>query len=1319
MDINFVHGNISKTVAEFRYLSRTEVQVIPPDWEVPEGNNPVTVDIELRSQATAGNRDVLKKGFTYNLPPEVKNIKPNIGPQDPSMLSGGKEIIEIKGSGFIEKDPTRPEKTIQVVIGTKRFTPPAIMYKNSQLIALEFNEPLYSTDGTVDVIVVNPDGQISAVGEHQYMIIGQPTIRIIRPGRGPIEGRNVVHIEGTGLEGGSFSVRVNGQDVIASSPMSGLVVCTMPRGKENNVDIQVIKHTVNQRGRSFNQISNLLNYTYLDMNVYRVEPDIGEKGMKVTITGEDFFISNDSKDESSTVEVFFGGEIRDGEVVGGIKGINLNIINSAKLEVEVPEGNGVTPVFVQQSWKSGEEYRSTAPFVHQAMSTKNNFTYSTGVAIDDFNPKKGSVIGGTTVTITGDNFHPDPSKITVTFGGVKANILDAAPEKLHVLTPSHDAGIVVVTVQNPDGFSDNRDGFEYIEGPVIETVEPNFGPIEGGNPITINGKRLLESSVVLVGGEEATLGLREYSKVVVNAVPPKIAQAGPVDVVTYVEGHPHAVFPDGYTYREIEARAIVPDNGPLKGGNTITIHGRDFEGWDYDRQKPIAPTVDFDGVKPTVISYTKNNPLTPFGKGEDSIEVVAPEGTGTVPVKIIVKYLYTTPGKTIPQEVKQTNTDLTYRYNPLPVITSFRPLEGNKGDNLFIEGSGFLTAAEVKVGIMIVQPFSVTATEMRIIVPESQTERCEADIVVINPDEQQATAPDKFEYLDCTQPTPPPNGECSNPEDGWRAMLTLAAGNNSATLTFGINPEATDGFNPGFDSAASPLAPGAEFNAAFTGDFVDLVADIRGFDQLENIWTVILTSQDNATFEADVNDIPECFAVQLGSIDLRKQSSGQLVSGEHILIVKPGEITSPPDGPTTVTVHLERGWNLISFPGELVDSSPQSILGGLVIQILDGSSAVPTALMLGEGYWVLSIASIDLEVVLKPGTKYTRSVKRGWNLIGSVIFDVPMPDSVIQLANWNAKTQEYESPTILGPNLGYWAFVLEDREITVSTTPPPAPGAPSAISLDTLWTLPLTLTDTKGFRTTLEMGIALQATSGYDQNLDRFVLPPAPNSQDDLIAGFLFEPEKDLSLRYAQRHALQKATAVYARKPLSVANMPFGLAQRSVMSMTEDDEASWFLRISSPDSDATLHWDIDKIPAQLSLELVDGNRQVDMSKASNYRISQGVREIQLVLCQKPQEIKPSESLLLQNFPNPFNPETWIPYQLADSAEVYLTIYDVHGRIVRHLNLGRKSAGMYADREKAAYWNGRNDLGERVSSGLYFYRLKAGSFSAVRRMVIAK
>ena len=98
---------------------------------------------------------------------------------------------------------------------------------------------------------------------------------------------------------------------------------------------------------------------------------------------------------------------------------------------------------------------------------------------------------------------------------------------------------------------------------------------------------------------------------------------------------------------------------------------------------------------------------------------------------------------------------------------------------------------------------------------------------------------------------------------------------------------------------------------------------------------------------------------------------------------------------------------------------------------------------------------------------------------------------------------------------------------------------------------------------------------------------------------------------------------------------------------------------------------------------------------------------------------PGTTVLLQNYPNPFNPETWIPYQLSEAAVVTITIYDVAGKVVRALDLGHQAAGFYQSRSQAAYWDGRNNLNERVASGIYFYHIQAGEFSATRRMLILK
>jgi flagellar hook assembly protein FlgD len=92
---------------------------------------------------------------------------------------------------------------------------------------------------------------------------------------------------------------------------------------------------------------------------------------------------------------------------------------------------------------------------------------------------------------------------------------------------------------------------------------------------------------------------------------------------------------------------------------------------------------------------------------------------------------------------------------------------------------------------------------------------------------------------------------------------------------------------------------------------------------------------------------------------------------------------------------------------------------------------------------------------------------------------------------------------------------------------------------------------------------------------------------------------------------------------------------------------------------------------------------------------------------------------LQNYPNPFNPETWIPYKLADASDVVIKIYNVSGQTIRTLHLGHKDAGVYLSRERSAYWDGKNDADETIASGIYFYSIQAGKYTAVRRMVVVR
>ena len=117
------------------------------------------------------------------------------------------------------------------------------------------------------------------------------------------------------------------------------------------------------------------------------------------------------------------------------------------------------------------------------------------------------------------------------------------------------------------------------------------------------------------------------------------------------------------------------------------------------------------------------------------------------------------------------------------------------------------------------------------------------------------------------------------------------------------------------------------------------------------------------------------------------------------------------------------------------------------------------------------------------------------------------------------------------------------------------------------------------------------------------------------------------------------------------------------------------------------------------------------------RLSAGEHDITLVL-EKINE-QPKKTQVLANYPNPFNPETWIPYQLSEESNLSIKIYTSAGRLVRTLDLGNKQAGFYVTKEKAAYWDGRNESGEQVVSGIYFYTIHAGEFAATRKMIVVR
>ncbi|MFC1712144.1 right-handed parallel beta-helix repeat-containing protein [Candidatus Poribacteria bacterium] len=116
---------------------------------------------------------------------------------------------------------------------------------------------------------------------------------------------------------------------------------------------------------------------------------------------------------------------------------------------------------------------------------------------------------------------------------------------------------------------------------------------------------------------------------------------------------------------------------------------------------------------------------------------------------------------------------------------------------------------------------------------------------------------------------------------------------------------------------------------------------------------------------------------------------------------------------------------------------------------------------------------------------------------------------------------------------------------------------------------------------------------------------------------------------------------------------------------------------------------------------------------------QGSDEISIVPPDAAPAMSPDDTRLLVAYPNPTNPDVWIPYQLGSDGKVVIRIYDMSGRLVRKIDLGHKPAGFYTDRTKAAYWDGRNEAGEQAASGVYFYNIQAGSYTATGKMIVAR
>ncbi len=174
---------------------------------------------------------------------------------------------------------------------------------------------------------------------------------------------------------------------------------------------------------------------------------------------------------------------------------------------------------------------------------------------------------------------------------------------------------------------------------------------------------------------------------------------------------------------------------------------------------------------------------------------------------------------------------------------------------------------------------------------------------------------------------------------------------------------------------------------------------------------------------------------------------------------------------------------------------------------------------------------------------------------------------------------------------------------------------------------------------------------------------------------------------------------------------------------TINGEGNYGFKLFAIDKDLTPSTDVDlfriKIWNKDSGDAVVYDNQMGEVEDGEHATAIGGGNIKIHSGKSKAPERPSEFALLQNYPNSFNPDTWIPYQLAEDTDLIIRIYSISGQMVRALSLGHKPAGFYITKDKAAYWDGKNEAGERVSSGVYFYTIQAGEFTATKKMVVAK
>jgi hypothetical protein len=384
--------------------------------------------------------------------------------------------------------------------------------------------------------------------------------------------------------------------------------------------------------------------------------------------------------------------------------------------------------------------------------------------------------------------------------------------------------------------------------------------------------------------------------------------------------------------------------------------------------------------------------------------------------------------------------------------------------------------------------------------------------------------------------------------------------------------------------------------------------------------------------------------------------------------------------------NMSAGWNMTSVPVVPDDATLTTLFPDAVASWkYNGNYQPAEQAVVGEGYWLLYGADDLEEIAGLPIRSFQKELVSGWNLVGSCFEDVAI-SSIVDVATdefpawisplniWKWEGGGYLPTGTISAGGSVWMLAEQAGTIEVAIVDASVARIPVITEelVEPVWMSKITVQSASEVKT-LEFGAEELASSAYERRIDTPAPPAAPSS--------------DFEVHFTS---------------------DFGFVSNFWRDVRGLEDNSWRLNVDAQ-SAVTLTWDVSVIPQDMTATLRVDGVNVDMRAQNSISLTKGPHDLDIIVRTVPRTYD-----LAQNYPNPFNPETNISYGLPEDATVVMKVYNVLGQEIRTLVNEQQPAGYYT-----VIWDGSNDNGEMVSTGVYIYRLTAGQYIASKRMVLVK